>query len=47
MSQHIFSPPANGSLSPKVWYQSVRAKPGFIYDAAQEQAIEALDALWH
>lgn len=34
-------------MSPKAWYQAVRAKPGFIYDAAQENAIEALDALWH
>lgn len=47
MSQHTFSPPQDGSLSPKAWYQAVRAKPGFIRDAAQEAAIEALDVLWH
>lgn len=34
-------------MSPKVWYQAARAKPGFIYDAAQEAAIDALDNLWH
>lgn len=47
MSQHIFSPPSDGSMSPKVWYLAARAKPGFIQDAAQERAIEALDVLWH
>ncbi len=47
MSQHTFSPPADGSMSPKAWYQAARAKPGFIHDAAQEAAIEALDTLWH
>jgi len=34
-------------MSPKAWYQAARAKPGFIHDAAQERAIEALDTLWH
>ena len=34
-------------MSPKAWYQAVRAKPGFIHDVAQEAAIEALDVLWH
>jgi cell division protein ZapE len=47
MSQHTFSPPSDGSMSPKAWYQAVRAKPGFIHDAAQEAAIDALDILWH
>lgn len=47
MSQHLFSPPADGSMSPKVWYETVRAQPGFIHDAAQEAAIEVLDGLWH
>jgi cell division protein ZapE len=47
MSQHTFSPPSDGSLSPKAWYQAVRAQPGFIHDAAQEVAIDALDILWH
>lgn len=47
MSQHTFSPPSDGSMSPKDWYQSAREKPGFIYDPAQEAAIEVLDGLWH
>lgn len=46
MPQHTFSPPSDGSMSPKDWYQIMRSKPGFIQDAAQEKAIEALDALW-
>jgi len=46
MSQHTFSPPSDGSVSPKAWYQAARAKPGFIHDAAQETAIDALDVLW-
>ena len=47
MSQHTFSPPSDGSMSPQAWYKTVSAKPGFIHDAAQETAIEALDILWH
>lgn len=47
MSQHTFSPPADGSMSPKVWYQANSHKPGFIYDAAQAAAIADLDILWH
>lgn len=47
MSQHTFSPPSDGSMSPKAWYQAARAQPGFIHDAAQAAAIEALDTLWH
>ncbi len=46
MSQHIFSPPSDGSMSPKDWYQAAREKPGFIYDPAQEAAIDVLDGLW-
>ena len=46
MSQHTFSPPSDGSMSPKDWYQAARKKPGFIYDPAQEAAIEVLDGLW-
>lgn len=34
-------------MSPKSWYQFARTKPGFIHDAAQEAAIDALDVLWH
>lgn len=47
MSQHTFSPPTDGSMSPKAWYQLSSGKPGFIYDAAQAAAIDDLDALWH
>ena len=47
MGQHTFPLPADGSMSPKTWYQSTSAMPGFIYDAAQEAAINELDALWH
>jgi cell division protein ZapE len=47
MSQHTFSPPSDGSVSPKVWYKASREKPGFIYDPAQEAAIDVLDRLWH
>ena len=46
MSQHTFSPPSDGSMSPKAWYQAARKKPGFIYDPAQEAAIDVLDGLW-
>jgi len=47
MSRHTFSAPADGSMSPKAWYQAVSDKPGFIYDAAQAAAIADLDVLWH
>ena len=47
MSQHTFSPPADGSMSPKAWYQAMSSKPGFISDASQAAAIADLDALWH
>ena len=47
MSQHTFSAPADGSMSPKAWYQATSAKPGFIYDVAQAAAIDDLDTLWH
>ena len=47
MSQHTFSPSSDGSMSPKIWYQAAKMKPGFIHDAAQEAAIEVLDVLWH
>jgi cell division protein ZapE len=46
MSQHTFSPPSDGSMSPKDWYQAARNKPGFIYDPAQAAAIDVLDGLW-
>ncbi|MFA6904004.1 MAG: cell division protein ZapE [Gallionellaceae bacterium] len=47
MSQHTFSPPADGSMSPKAWYQAMSDKPGFIRDPSQAAAIADLDALWH
>lgn len=47
MPQYTFSPPANGNMSPMVWYQTIRLQPGFIHDDAQESAIAELDALWH
>ncbi|WP_245944695.1 cell division protein ZapE [Crenobacter cavernae] len=34
-------------ISPKAWYESVRGREGFIEDAAQAAAIDALDVLWH
>ena len=46
MSQHVFSPPTDGSMSPKQWYQSLHGQPGFIADTAQANAIEQLDQLW-
>jgi cell division protein ZapE len=46
MSQHSFSAPADGSMSPKAWYQAAMDKPGFIYDVAQAAAINDLDELW-
>jgi len=47
MSQHTFSPPADGSMSPKAWYQAMSDKPGFIQDPSQAAAIANLDTLWH
>jgi cell division protein ZapE len=46
MPHHTFSPPADGQLSPKTWYLALCKQPGFIHDAAQENAIEALETLW-
>lgn len=46
MSQHVFSPPSDGSMSPQAWYQAASQQEGFIHDAAQAAAIEQLDALW-
>ena len=47
MSQHTFSLPADGSMSPKEWYQATSSKQGFMADAAQAAAIDNLDELWH
>jgi cell division protein ZapE len=46
MSEHTFDIPGDGSMSPKGWYQAASEQPGFIYDAAQADAINELDALW-
>lgn len=47
MSQYTFSPPADGSMNPKAWYQAISGQPGFLFDAAQAAAIDDLDVLWH
>jgi cell division protein ZapE len=47
MSQHTYTLPADGSMSPDVWYQGIQSQAGFVHDAAQASAIEELDALWH
>lgn len=47
MSEHIFSPPTNGNMSPKAWYQAMSSQPEFIHDVSQEAAIDELDVLWH
>ena len=47
MPQHFFTLPADGSMSPKAWYQAASALPGFEPDEAQAAAIDALDVLWH
>lgn len=47
MSQHTFSPSADGSMSPAAWYQAMVDKPGFMHDEAQAAAIRELDVLWH
>lgn len=46
MSEHTHSIPADGSMSPKAWYQAVSVQTGFVYDAAQAEAINELDVLW-
>lgn len=47
MSQPTLPAPPDGSMSPKAWYQGIRALPGFVHDAAQAAAIDELDVLWH
>ena len=47
MPQHTFTPPTDGNMNPKAWYQTIRALPGFVDDAAQAAAIDELDALWY
>lgn len=46
MSEHTFDIPTDGSMSPRAWYRVASEQPGFIYDAAQADAINGLDALW-
>jgi len=46
MSQHTIPTP-DGGISPKAWYQGIRALPDFVDDAAQAAAIDELDVLWH
>ncbi|MES1981511.1 MAG: cell division protein ZapE [Pseudomonadota bacterium] len=46
MSQHTYTLPAEGGMSPKIWYQETCSQPGFVRDEAQAEAIEALDTLW-
>ena len=47
MSQHTFNIPADGSMSPKAWYQAASELPNFLFDSSQAAAIDELDALWH
>lgn len=47
MSQHHISILADGSMSPKAWYQNIQALPNFVADVAQAATVEELDALWH
>lgn len=47
MTQHTFTIPLDGSMSPKAWYQAHSKSPDFVHDAAQAAAIDELDALWH
>lgn len=47
MSQHTFSPAIDGNMSPKQWYETISARPGFVHDAAQAAAIAELDSLWY
>lgn len=47
MPQYTFFPPADGSMSPRTWYQTICHQPGFIHDSSQAAAINDLDTLWH
>lgn len=47
MPQHTFALPTDSNTSPNAWYQSVRDSSGFVDDAAQAMAVNALDVLWH
>ncbi len=46
MPEHTITIPADGSMSPKAWYKAVSVQVGFVYDAAQAEAINELDVLW-
>ncbi|MEQ1589574.1 MAG: cell division protein ZapE [Gallionella sp.] len=47
MSSNTIAPPTGENISPKAWYQGVRASPDFFDDAAQAAVVDALDVLWH
>ncbi len=47
MSSNTIAPPTDSNISPKAWYQGVRASPDFVEDAAQAAAVDELDILWH
>lgn len=47
MSLATIGPPTGENISPKAWYQGVRASSGFVDDAAQAMVVDALDVLWH
>jgi cell division protein ZapE len=47
MSQHTLPPTLDDSTSPMLWYKEISKTPGFIYDAAQENAIIELEKLWY
>jgi len=47
MPHNKYSPTHGASQSPKEWYQSLAAEPGFVHDEAQARAVEALEVLWH
>ena len=46
MSQHVFSPGQNASLSPQAWYDQLAGADGFFHDPAQAQAIAHLETLY-
>ena len=45
--QHKFIAPSYTNHSPLSWYQEAAKQSGFIKDPAQQEAIQALDQLWH
>lgn len=47
ISPTAVTPPTGENISPKAWYQNVRASPNFVDDVAQATVVDALDVLWH